>query len=218
MTKSKYQAVLFDFDGTLAETMDDMCRAWQNSFRDYGVEIKPGDYLELEGMQVQKVAETLCEKYSVPKPWPSDIVSKKEDYYRKSNRFRFYPGAHELVAKLKEHGINVGLVTASSTERLVSSVEESFLGQFDVVITGDTTERGKPFPDPYLRAANQLHLKPGSCVVVENAPLGIQSAKAAGMQCIAVSSTVAKDKLGQADVLIDNLAHLNSQVDELILT
>ena len=79
---------------------------------------------------------------------------------------------------------------------------------FDFILTGDEIERAKPDPEPYLTAARRIGLEPGECIVIENAPLGIEAAKAAGMQCIAVESTLKRDHLGSADYIFKDIGEL----------
>ena len=120
------------------------------------------------------------------------IVKEKEAHYLRNHSFKLYPGAEQLVKSLKVKGYFLGLVTGGSAKRLLNIVIESFLELFDVRITGDLENKNKPSPDPYLKAAKILKVANESCLVIENAPLGIESGKKAGMICIAVSSTLEK--------------------------
>jgi len=79
---------------------------------------------------------------------------------------------------------------------------------FDFIITGDEVPRAKPFPDPYLVAARQLQLDPSQCAVVENAPLGIDAARNAGMYCIAIETTLGKEYLAAADCILQDIGEL----------
>ena len=79
---------------------------------------------------------------------------------------------------------------------------------FDFIITGDEVPRAKPYPDPYLTAAHHLELKPRQCMVVENAPLGIEAAKNAGMYCVAIVTTLGKEYLTSADLILQNIGEL----------
>jgi beta-phosphoglucomutase len=83
------------------------------------------------------------------------------------------------------------------------------LQHFQVIVSGDGVQRGKPFPDPYLAAAQALQIPIGECVVVENAPVGIISAKAAGAYCVAIASTLPQEKLRGADEVIGSFSELS---------
>ncbi|MGE5437612.1 MAG: HAD family hydrolase, partial [Syntrophothermus sp.] len=80
---------------------------------------------------------------------------------------------------------------------------------FDVIVSGEDVHKAKPNPDPYLTAQKELGMAINECVVIENAPLGIESAKAAGMICIAIESTLGKEYLQKADFLINTISEVS---------
>ena len=197
-----FRGILFDFDGTLANTMEDNYRAWQHVLHEVGADIAREEYFLLEGMKLADVARTLCEKHGVMLPDYADIARRKELYYAENHSFALYPDVDRHIAEYAAAGIPMAIVTAGLHDRIVRSVPAGFLSRFKAVITGDRTERNKPFPDPYLKAAKDIGVPIGECVVVENAPLGIQSAKAAGAYCIAIASTLDAHLLTEADVVV----------------
>ena len=85
---------------------------------------------------------------------------------------------------------------------------EGFLERFQAIVTGEDTTVGKPSPEPYLRGAEKLGVRPEACIVVENAPIGIESAKRAGAYCIALCTTVSREALRQADEIVDSFEAL----------
>ena len=93
-----------------------------------------------------------------------------------------------------------------------NTVPKNFLKKFDTVVSGDRTFRGKPFPDPYLKGLSDLNLKREECIAVENAPVGIKSAKNANLYCIAVCSTLDKSYLKEADEIVEEFKDLNKVV------
>jgi beta-phosphoglucomutase len=104
--------------------------------------------------------------------------------------------------KVKDSGFKVALVTACALKNMQYSLNREQQAHFDFIITGDEVLRAKPFPDPYIAAARQLDLDPSECIVVENAPLGIEAAKSAGMYCIAIETTLGKEYLASADCIL----------------
>lgn len=204
------KGLLFDFDGTLARTMEDLLAAWQYAFRPYGIEIKKEDYFPLEGVEMLKIAKTLAGRYNLS--WSeqefSQLVELKEKYYLKHHSFSFYPGVIELIDALYGKGISLGIVTASSRQKLEKTVPTAFLQKFKAVISRELAGRGKPFPDPYLLGLQKLGLRKDKCIVIENAPLGIQAAKRAGLYCIAIASTMKKEELIGADTVISTFSEL----------
>jgi len=116
------------------------------------------------------------------------------------------PGAVELV-----HSIPVGrwgVVTSGS--RLLASTRLVYCGLPvpEVLITADDVTQGKPHPEPYLKGAERLGFKPSDCLVLEDAPAGIQSATGGGMKVIGITSTYAAAKLAEADAVVPKLARI----------
>ncbi|MFQ5772464.1 MAG: HAD family hydrolase, partial [bacterium] len=89
------------------------------------------------------------------------------------------------------------------------------ISQFDVIVSGDETRKGKPSPEGYLQAARKLHLAPGHCFVIENAPLGIMAAKRAGMKVVALTTTLDRLYLDGADFYAMNLADLENNWNKI---
>ncbi len=205
---SSIKGILFDFDGTLAKTMQDHYKAWQHSLEQYGISLTEEEYYPLEGMSIYEIAILCCKKYNIPEQEVHQIVQRKKEHYITNNTCTLYPEVENIIQKLKQKKIKLGIVTASIPEQLHNSVSSEFLAQFDVIVTGDKTSKGKPHPDPYLKGLELLNLSQNECIVVENAPLGIKSAKNAGIYCIAVTHTVNKEKLQEADEVIETFSNL----------
>lgn len=204
----RFRAVVFDFDGTLADTMEDHFRAWQAAMADYGISLGPEDYYPLEGVRVTDLPKLLFARHRQIPREEALVVRKKEHHYLRHCHFAFYPGAEDLVRRLHDQGVPIAVVTAGLSDRLQRSVPSAFLQQFDAIVTGEDTEEGKPSPAPYLRGAEKLGVRSEECAVVENAPIGIESAKRAGAYCIAITSTVPRRYLEQADEVVDSFERL----------
>lgn len=204
----RFRAIVFDFDGTLADTMADHFRAWQAVMVEYGIRLVGEDYLPLEGVRVADLPRRFFEKYGQPVRDEETVAQKKEQYYLAHHRFAFYPGVEECIRQLRERGVPMAVVTAGLSERLKRSVPSGFLEQFTAMVTGEDTTEGKPSPQPYLRGAQKLGVRPEECIVVENAPIGIESAKRAGAYCIALCTTVPRRYLTQADEVVESFEDL----------
>ena len=208
------RGILFDFDGVLGWTLEDHFKAWKRAAFDFNISIEPEDYFPLEGTSVNELAKIYCRKGRIDEnKYYKEMVEKKEAYYLTNLDFKFYPGVEEFIKLLYSKNVPIAIVTAGLYDRIAKSVPENFLKKFSAVITSDRVSRGKPFPDPYLEAAKSLNLPCDECIVVENAPLGIQAAKVAGAYCIGVCSTVDKKLLSGADEIIqqfNDLKELNT--------
>lgn len=202
------KGILFDFDGVLAETMEDFYQAWKAVFIESGYFIKQEEFYMLEGMRVTDVAAKFCQKGGIPNNKIEIILAKKEAYYAKNHSFKFYPGVEDFISNLKKVGVPLGIVTAGTKDRLTKTVPLDFLSNFNAIVSNETGGRGKPFPDPYLRGASDLSLSPKECIVIENAPSGISAAKSGGAYCIAICSTLPRKYLEEADEIINNFSEL----------
>lgn len=198
--------------------MEDNFEAWRLALREYGIDLKPEDYYPLEGLSVYELPERLFGRYHQKPPASKIVVEKKESYYLKNHRFSFYPGAEGLIDLFRSRKIPLAIVTTALRTRLDRSVPQGFLEKFNGIVTSEDTKEGKPSPAPYLKGAEKLGVQPGDCLVVENAPLGIESAKRAGAYCIAVCNTLSREYLSQADEVVESLRDLPglSKVKQLL--
>jgi beta-phosphoglucomutase len=119
-----------------------------------------------------------------------------------------YPHAFEVIAELRRRGYRTALVTASALKNMHNALSEEQMRAFDFLITGDEVHKSKPFPDGYLAAMNHLGLVREECIVIENAPLGIEAAKNAGMYCVAVETTLDRSYLGMADTVVNDIREI----------
>jgi beta-phosphoglucomutase len=206
------RGVLFDFDGTLANTMQNHYEAWVVALSKFGISIKESDYYPLEGMSMHSIARILCNQKTLTDSEIDKLVLYKKNSFISSPGGTLYSGVEFLIQKLNSKGIPIGIVTSSHSEQLFSKFNRSFLDRFDAIVTGDRVEHGKPHPQSYLTGAMMLGLNPGQCVAIENAPLGVLSAKSAGMYCIGVASTVSPSKLSEADEIINHIQDTESTI------
>lgn len=212
------RAVLFDYDGVLVDSMRYHVQAWQEVFRSYGVEVEDRVVYLNEGIGTYEMAMKLTEAFGLDLDEAElrRLVQRKQGLYRRLTRARMLPEAVALVRQVRDRGLATGLVTGSASRDLdpVLSPEQRTL--FDVVVTSDDVKRGKPAPDPYLRAASTLNLSPAECLVIENAPMGIRAAKEAGMPVVAIESTLPAADLAEANLIFHNLEELRQNLDNVL--
>ena len=208
------KAVIFDFDGVL--TKDTITISAKELRQLFGK--KPFDEHQmclLEGAGIQSIIAELLQK-ELDDPEVEDITKRKLEMFRKERkRIRLLPQPLSIIRKLKEKNMKVALASGSKKENLVEMLDEQ-ISVFDVVISEDDVERTKPDPQPYLKTAEKLELMPQECVVIENAPRGIQAAKKAGMTCIAITTTLPKEDLGKADIIVSDYEELREEIDKVI--
>ena len=188
--------------------MEENFKAWQAATSEYELTIKREDYFPLEGMPPKDVVLYLFQHYDRQIPDVEKVAKLKDEYYLNAHQFKLYPGVDVLIDDLVECKTPIGIVTGAHKNRLLKTVPQAFLSKFDTIVTGDMTTKGKPSVDPYLMGSASLGIPPEQCIVVENAPLGIQAAKAANAYCIAICSTLKSSFLQEADEIIKSFDQL----------
>ena len=171
-------------------------------------------------MPVKDVVVNLFQCYGQSVPDIEKVASLKDEFFLNLHQFKLYPGVTKLIDTLVENQIPIGIVTAGQKTRILETVPGSVLGKFNTLVTGDMLKQGKPFPDPYIVGSEALGFAPENCIVVENAPLGIQAPKAANTYCIAICSTLESSYLQEADAVIDSFDQLRNLdiIDALLRT
>lgn len=202
----KYKGVLFDYDGVIAVTMGDNFAAWMKAFMSYGIKIKKDDYFPLEGLGPNDIALQILRAYRQDINLAQQIAQAKADIYKKNTEgkgVKIYPFVSQALLFLSRRKIPTALVTGAKRDRLEHSIPELIRFFNYIVAAHDKIDgeeiKGKPAPDPYLLAARKLDLNPKDCIAVENATLGIESAKLAGCYCVALTTTVGERELKRAD-------------------
>jgi len=204
------QAILFDLDGVLVDTLHYHYLAWKKMFEEVGGIVSEHTVLLHEGRNSREILPILVKEsgVSVPPEELEDFIERKRAYYRKIANVQFYDGVMEVLNKLKSENFRLAVVTACAQKTMEKSLNEEQRNLFDLIQTGDDVTRAKPNPDPYDLARKKLGLPKEECLVVENAPLGITAAKRAGIKCVAVETTLSKEYLEEADYVISNIREL----------
>lgn len=209
-------AVIFDFDGVLADTMGDNCKAWQDAFSVHGFEMDPAEYYRLEGMGRFQIAQHFIETYGLNPAIKQEVVETKELNYKKNNTFRYYEQVPAIFSLLKSKGIPTAIVTGASKDRIKEHLDENISKALTSLVTADDVTNTKPHPEPYLKAVAKIGKPAAECLVVENAILGIQAAKAAGCKCFALETTLKAADLKQADEVFASHKDLLTKFESLL--
>ncbi len=206
MELKEKEAILFDMDGVVLDSMPWHVRAWQEAFREFGLNV-PEEALYLhEGAIEAETSRKIFEDQGVS---PTDelfqaVLKRQRELFRKKYQafVRPFPEIPDLLSDLKREGKRLALVTSSHEEILRDILPQVLLRLFHFVLTGDRVRRRKPHPEPYLLASKNLGVPKPLAAAVENAPAGIKSAKGAGLTCIALTTTLSPEHLKEADIII----------------
>jgi beta-phosphoglucomutase len=204
------KAILFDMDGVIVDSMPYHFISWYEALRPYDISVKCFDVYQREGEQWAKALRELWRPSGKPLTLriTREVFKAKDRIFRKYFKRSIFHSVEEILPCLRRQGYMLGLVTGTTRKEMVRILPAKLRNLFSSIVTGDAVKRGKPFPDPYLKAAKELNLTAEDCVVVENAPYGIRAAKAARMFCIALTTSLPSDYLSQADIIIDDIKEI----------
>jgi beta-phosphoglucomutase len=207
------KAVIFDMDGVLVDSMPYHADAWISVFKDAGFNISRENIYEMEGSNHIGVIDLVFKKAG-RMPEPSDFLKltlKKQEIFSKINKVKVFDGIYECINSLKDKCL-LGVASGSNRAVVIELIERFFPGAFSAIVTGNDVKEGKPSPEPYLKAVEMLKVNKNECIAVENAPLGVESAKRAGLYCIAIPTYVGPELLKEADVVLTNHAMLKGYI------
>lgn len=188
------KAVLFDMDGVLYDSMPLHAIAWVESMKRFGIHMTSADAYATEGARGIDTIRTMVKKQKgedISLNEAQKMYDVKTEIFHTLPTATIFPGVRETMQKIKEAGMQIGVVTGSGQRPLIMRLLSDFGDFLDEahIVTAYDVERGKPNPDPYLAGLQKAgNLKPNEGIVVENAPLGVQAGVAAGIFTVAVNS------------------------------
>ncbi|MDN5571845.1 MAG: HAD family phosphatase [Propionibacteriaceae bacterium] len=182
-------AVLWDFDGTLADSEPAWRAAERRLLAELGASVPEEWQIELLGLGIVQSAATMlgwAGREDLDAVATADRLGELALAELQAEGLRLRPGAGELLAALRSEGVACGLVSATYTTILTPMLASLPPNSFDVVVGGDEVAAGKPHPEPYLTAAARLGVAPLDCLVLEDSLTGIAAAQAAGMPTLGI--------------------------------
>lgn len=239
------EAMIFDLDGTLVQT--EKLKAL--SYARAAVQLCPYDiredmvveaFKDVVGKSRREVATTLLERFSlgraarqhmdefgVTTEWQAYVQLRLRTYQEmladtEMLRNNQWPHNRRLLEEARRLGCKTALATMSRCEQANRILDILGLGEaFDFIATRDDVENGKPDPEIYLLAAQELHVPAANCLVIEDSPAGVQAALAAGMQVVAVSTPFTRLRLREVGLLpagqiVDDPATLPAVVAQIV--
>jgi HAD superfamily hydrolase (TIGR01509 family) len=212
-----FSAVIFDLDGVLADS-----EPWWNEIDakllgEYGVTYRGEYHRNVLGVSYRLAVEFYKKAFGLSVPTEELMRRRGEiaaDFF--ANRVGLFPSAKTVLEQLRQMNLRLAVATSS-----VSASARPFLDRhrltafFDVIVTGEEIERGKPSPDIYLSAAKKIGILPDACLVIEDALSGVTAAKAAGMRVAAIPDTRfvdAGEYETEADYVLTSLSEIPTLV------
>lgn len=189
----KFDAVIFDADGTLFDTENLMYEVWCEVGRDMGLTMTIPEYLHYVGLNRKTVLDVMRERIGPDFDGAEFMV---RCVARLSERIEedgvpLKPGVREVLELLKEQGVPIGLATSTHRVRTNRRLELCGLGTyFAAVVTGDEVSKGKPDPEIYRTVCEKLGVAPEDCLAVEDSKNGILSAHNAGLSVVMIPDMV----------------------------
>lgn len=217
-------AIIFDMDGVIVDNHQYHLRSWLSFFEKYGISITEQEYKQqINGRVLDDILPKMLGK-SLSSEAISEYGEEKESLYRElyMKDIRPTPGLIEFLEELEQYRISKAVATSAPPANVKFTMEHTGLTSYFPVIVDDTmVTKGKPDPEVYLTAAQKLDVPPAQCVVFEDALLGIQAGRNAGMKVVGVATTHTRKELELADtdLVINNFEglHLSKLMDLLNL-
>jgi beta-phosphoglucomutase len=208
-------AVVFDFDGVLADSEVLHLRSYQQVLEPFGVDMSRADYFsKYLGFDDEGVFRTFGKDHGLgfTAGKIAELIARKSAVFEQleSTAEMLFPGAAECIARLSGE-FPLGIASGALRHEIEAVLERARLrDRFAFIVAAGDTPSSKPAPDPYLRAA-ALHARaPGACVAIEDSRWGLESARAAGLACVGITQTYPRVELAGADRIIDSLDELDS--------
>ena len=211
------RAIVFDFDGVIADSEPLHLRALQEVIAPLGIDVTTAEYYERylgydDVGTFRAIGESKGTELSDAQI--ASLIASKSVVYQSlvAAGGVLYPGAAECVEKLAAN-YPLGIASGALRHEIEAILRGGALDRhFRFIVASGETATGKPAPDPYLKAASLHGLPPESCVAIEDSKWGIESASAAGMRCIGITHTYAATELSGADAIVQSLEQLTAEL------
>jgi beta-phosphoglucomutase len=213
-------ALIFDMDGVVVDNTKYHILAWQKFAKKLGVNVSANTVKhKFMGRLGREILKMIIGK-EITSAEMLKLDLKREAYYRQiySKAIKPVTGLPEFLQLLKNNSIKVALATAAPPANVKFTLGRTGLRKyFKVIIDATGVKRGKPSPDVFLKAARVLKVKPSNCIVFEDAMMGIEAAKRAGMKVVGVATTHRLHELKHTDLAIKNFSKVNlKQLSDLL--
>ncbi len=210
------RALIFDMDGTIVDNMGFHTQSWITFFARRGRDIDADEFFRTTaGRQGKEIIRS----YMGEDLQDEEVLllnHEKEAVYRElyAPHRKAVEGFEDLVADARSQGIALAVGTAAPPANVEFTLDGLDLRRhFDTVVGATDVARGKPHPDVFIEAARRCGAEPANCIVFEDAPLGVEAARRAGMRCVVITTTLPAEAFAE----FDNVVRIVSDFSELSL-
>ena len=205
MTASSQRAFIFDMDGTIVDNMAFHTKSWLAFFERRGQTLDADEFFRTTaGRQGHEIMSTYMGSH-LTKEESAALDFEKESLYRElyGPHLAAVDGFVDFIARAKADGIKLAVATAAPTANIDFTLDGLDLRkEFHAIAGAADVARGKPFPDVFLKAAEQLGVAPADCIVFEDAPMGVEAARRAGMRAVVITTTLPAEAFAEFDNVI----------------
>ena len=210
--KNKIKAVIFDMDGTIANSESIARSVTKEFFAKKGMSLSPEEEKDVFGLNWKDLVREILNRNGMP--YDQNLKNTlKEKYVRNmAKKVKPIPGIHKLLDEIKPD-FRLALATNSRMREVNIICDKlSFNNYFELKFARDHVKNAKPDPEIYLKVAESFNLEPRQCVVFEDSVNGLNSARSAGMFCVAIINTHPKKLLSSADMIISSYSEVNTEI------
>ena len=208
------RAFIFDMDGTIVDNMDFHTQSWITFFEGRGMKIDADEFFRTTaGRQGKEIIRSHIGEH-LHDDEVHTLNMEKEGVYRElyAPHRKTVDGFDALIDAAKANGVALAVATSAPNENIDFTLDGLQLRHhFDVIVGAADVKRGKPEPDGFLLAAERCGVPPANCIVFEDAPLGVEAARRAGMRCVVLTTTLPASSFAQ----FDNVIHIAADFAEL---
>ena len=211
----KISAVIFDLDGTVLEDEDEYGKAFNKVLKSLGTDLEV-ETPQTKGIGVKENWPLLIKKYNIKTDKSPEVLAHEtqEAYLLELNEVTIRPGFDEFAERLKDAGIQIALATSNTWEVTEKILKKTGLSDFfDTITTVEEVAYSKPDPALFTLTADKLGVEREKCLVIEDAPSGIEAAHAAGMKVIVIMNDGADENaLAEADFAVEGFSEITPKV------
>lgn len=213
-----FRGAIFDLDGVVVNTVPIHFKAWKKMFAEYREKFTFEDYQrKVDGIPRIDGAKAILTDLSDSKL--ENATDKKQRYFLqflKKGKIPVFKSTVKLIKELKDKNIKIAVISSSKNCSYILK-KTGLINVFDIEVNGNDITKGKPDPQIFLMAADRLKLRPKNCIVFEDAFLGVEAAKHAGMVCIGINRHNNPKRLKKADKIVKDLKEIDySQLKSLL--